>query len=384
MKIFKYISLLLLLVFIATSIFVATLDPDYKIVRTKTINAKKTEVFSYLNDYKNWSEFGIWNKNDQNIKISFSKKNIGIGSFYAWKGKNEEVKFTTLNIYKNDSIHQKMNFNDVDSDVYWSFTETNGKTKIIWKNIGKMSFFSKIFSATQGGIDLVIGNVFEKSLNNIEKNLKKNIDLHSITSDGLVEITMGMHLQKTINSKNENLDKNIKIMISNLMKYMKNNKIVALGKPFVKYFSENDLKQTTYFSVCSQIKDSVFTDSKNEYQFKNMLPFQAIKTTLKGNLIYKNEAKSRAYELMLEYNLIRKIEKPIIEVYKINIDNDKNINNWITEIYVPVKKKDFSKKFYKPKINSVTSNPIETKNQSQPTTTNVVPEKIIIKKDFPQ
>ncbi len=387
MKILKYILLLLLLVFIASVVFVATLKPDFDIVRTKTINASKSVVYNYVNDFKNWENFGSWKQDDPKMKFKYSKNTIGKGSFYSWISQDGEGKITNFYSKSNDSIHQKMIFNDDESDVYWSFKETNGKTKITWRNVGKMSFVTKIFTTILGGMDDLVGDTYERSLANIEKNLKNKVVLnsHSVVADGFIETTMGMYLQKTINSTNANLANNIQIMIPNILKFTQKNKIVIIGKPFVKYNSNNDLKGTTNFSVCISIKDSILTSPESEYTFNNMLPFQAMKATLTGDLIYKNEAKIKALELVQENNLIQKTDLPIIEVYNINKTDSKDSNKWITEIYVPVKKKGFPKKYVKPeKSGSKTSENTESKETTTPASNTSIPEKIIIKKDFPQ
>ena len=384
MKILKYLLLLLLLVFIASAIFVATLKPDFKITRSRIINAPKNEVFAYVNDFKNWEQFDSWKQEDSKMKFNFPKNTIGKGSSYSWKGQDGEGKMSTISVKDNDSIYQKMNFNGENSAVFWSFKNVNGKTKVTWTNIGEMGFVTKIFTTLFDGMDNLIGNMYEKSLANIDKNLKAKINIHSIIADGFTETTMGMYLQKTINSPNENLESNIKIMIPNLLKFMQKNKIVIYGKPFVKYNSINDLKGTTFISVCVPIKDSIITSAESEYTFDSMLPFQSIKTTLNGDLIYKTEARNKALELVLENNLIQKTELPIIEVYKINKTETKDSNKWITEIYFPVKKKTFTKNYVK--ASKTGANLIQTPKVELPTpvTSTSIPEKIIIRKDFPQ
>ena len=385
MKILKYILLLLLLVFIASSVFVATLKPDYSITRSTIIKSTKVDVFNYINNFKNWPEFGQWKKEDASTKSSFSKNSSGKGAFYSWQSQDSDGKITTLKTVLNDSIHQKMNFNDADSDVFWSFKTVANGTKITWTNVGKMSFTTKIFTSIMGGMDNIVGDLFEESINNIGINLKKNVSIHTITEDGFIETTMGMYLQKTINSADENVESNIQIMIPNLLKYLKSRKIIAIGKPFVKYNYRNLEKGTTCISVCSPIKDSIFTSATSEYTFANMLPFQAMKVTLNGDLANKPEAKTKILELIVKYNLDQKTEKPIIEVYKVSKKENADANKWITEIYYPVKKKGFTKKYVKP-ISSYNKSTI-----AAPETTIAAPEAnepniepIIIKKDRPQ
>ena len=385
MKILKYILLLLLLVFIASSVFVATLKPDYSITRSVIVKSSKVDVFNYVNDFKNWPEFGQWKKDDVTTKSTFSKNTTGKSAFYLWQSQDSDGKITTLKTVLNDSIHQKMNFNDANSDIYWSFKTVASGTKISWTNVGKMSFTTKIFTSIMGGMDNIVGDLFEKSINNINVNLKKNVSVHSITEDGFIETTMGMYLQKTINSVDDNVERNIQIMIPNLLKYLKSRKIIAIGKPFVKYNYSNSEKLTTCISVCSPIKDSIFTNAKSEYTFANMLPFQAMKVTLNGDLANKPEAKNKILELIAKNSLDQKTEKPIIEVYKVSKKDNSDASKWVTEIYYPVKKKGFTKKYVKP-ISSFNNSTITAPEKTTPAPAANEPkiEPIIIKKDRPQ
>ena len=344
MKILKYILLLLLLVFIASSVFVATLNPNYNIVRIKVINAPKSVVFSYVNDFKNWEEFGEWKQENPSVNFKYSKNTTGKGSFYSWIAKDGEGSMKTIFVKENDSIAQKMNFNGSESIVSWRFVTEKGKTKVIWRNEGKMDFLTKIFTAIFGGMDSLIGGMYEKKLDNIDKNLKSQISTFSIKVDGFLEKNMGLYLQKSINSKNQNIDKNIQIMIPDLLKYLKDNKISFTGKPFVKYNRVNDSLQITNISVAVTIKDSLELEPNSGLELKTLLPFQAIKTTLNGDLIHKQDAINQALELMDKNYLIRKIEKPLIEIYKVNKTDFKNPSKWVTEIYIPVKPKTTFKK----------------------------------------
>ncbi|MBC7642943.1 MAG: SRPBCC family protein [Flavobacterium sp.] len=360
MKILKYILLLLFLVFVASSILVATLKPDYKIIRTRVINAPKITVFNYVNDYKNWAEFGTWKKDDATMKFQYPKNTVGLGSYYSWIGKDGEGKMKTIFLKNQDSIHQKMNYNGADSDVFWSFKEINGKTKVTWSNVGKMDFLTKIFTTLFGGMDNLIGTMYEKSLANIDKNLKVQTNTFVIKVNGFEEKNIGFYIQNTINSKNANIESNIEIMIPNLLKYLKENKIATSGKPFVKYNGVNDSLKITNFSVGVQVKDSVKIDLPSKIRFSNMQPFQAIKTTLVGEYLNKIKARIQALDLITKNNLIEKTELPVIEFYNISKTNQKNPSKWVTEIYIPVKLKVASKKYYKPaKTKPENSNPQE-------------------------
>ncbi|MEZ4840683.1 MAG: SRPBCC family protein [Flavobacteriaceae bacterium] len=64
MKYLKYILLLLLLIIVGGSIYVATLDSDFEVTRSRTINAPAEVVFKNVADYKNWPSWSPWIEKD--------------------------------------------------------------------------------------------------------------------------------------------------------------------------------------------------------------------------------------------------------------------------------------------------------------------------------
>jgi hypothetical protein len=57
MRILKYIFSLLLLSVVAISILL--LQSDFT-VENKTIKSPRSSVYNYVNDYRNWADFGSW------------------------------------------------------------------------------------------------------------------------------------------------------------------------------------------------------------------------------------------------------------------------------------------------------------------------------------
>ena len=80
MRILKYIFLLLLLTLVSLSVFVATQKGNFTVERSKIINSTKSAVFSYVNDYRNWEDFGSWMTDDTEMKIVYPQKTIGVGA----------------------------------------------------------------------------------------------------------------------------------------------------------------------------------------------------------------------------------------------------------------------------------------------------------------
>lgn len=339
MRILKYIFLLILLAFVALSVFVATQKGDYDVVRSKVIKSPKSVVFNYVNDYRNWENWGSWKENDAEMKFSYPEKTIGIGGSYSWSGKEGNGNMKTIFVKENDSIAQKMTFDGTPSSVFWTFKDTVGGTKVTWRTKGTMPFMFKVYATIKGGADKIIGDMYEKSLANLDKTLDYEINTYTVNVNGIVTKPGGFYLQRTITSKISNIPKNFKIMLSKLNYFFKKNNIPTNGKPFVIYHTYDVVIGITNFSVCIPIKDEIFTSPGSDIMGGKLEPFEAVKTTLTGDYSHSKEAWDKAAEYIYANNLVRKPAGPSMEVYTIGVEQEKSPSKWVTEIYIAVNPK---------------------------------------------
>ena len=348
MRIIKYLFLLLILASIAVSVFIATQKGEYRIVRSKIIKSPKSTVYNYVNEYRNWENWNAWNSNDSKMEITYPEKTSGIGGAYYWIGEDGNGNMKTIFTKTNDSIAQKMVFNESKSDVYWSFKDTLGKTKVTWTAKGTLPFMMKIKAFFNGGPEKVIGNAYEKSLVNLDKKLDYEINTYTIKSKGLVTKLGGFYLQKTITSKISNLSKNLKIMIPNMIGFFKKNNIPMNGKPFVIYNTYDTSKGLTNFSVCVPIKDQIFTSDMSEITCQKLEPFLALKTTLTGDYSHNKKAWDKAVDYIAKNNMYKNSNIPLLEVYSIGMEEEESPSKWVTNIYIAVWPKKTS--YYKPRV----------------------------------
>lgn len=339
MRILKYIFLLILLAFVALSVFVATQKGDYDIVRSKIIKSPKSVVFNYVNDYRNWENWGAWKENDSKMTFTYPEKTIGIGGGYSWSGEDGRGTMKTIFIKENDSIAQKMSYNEAPSKVFWSFKDTIGGTKVTWRTTGTMPFMMKIYAVTKGGAEKTIGNMYEKSLQNLDKKLDYEINTYSIKINGIVTKTSSYYLKQTITSKIANLSKNLKIMVPKLLSFFKKNNIPMNGRPFVIYHTFDVVNGITNFSVCVPIKEEIFTSPGSDITGGKLEAFQALKVTLTGDYSHNQEAWDKASEYIYKNNLIRNPAGPSMEIYTTGIEQEKSPSKWITDLYIAIQPK---------------------------------------------
>ncbi len=359
MRILKYLFLLLLLTLVALTIFIATQKGDFTVERSKIINSPKVAVFNYVNDTKNWEEWNSWASEDAGIKVIHSQNTIGKGSSYSWEGKNGNGDTQTLYTKENDSIVQKMNYDGNTSDVFWSFKDTSGGTKVTWTTKGEMSFAYKVLTVFNGGAKGVLGLMLEKSLENLDKKLDYEINTYSVKVNGLVNIPQSFYLAQTFTSEISKVGKNSGIVFPKIISFCKKNNIVISGKPFIIYRTYDSINQLTKLSICIPIKDSVSIAEGSDISFGKMEPYQAVKTTLTGDQSHKNKVFNKTTEYINANFISPNSVFSYLETYPIGKTKNKSPSKWVTDIYVPVKPKVVYKKplTNEPKKEEITPTP---------------------------
>ena len=84
----------------------------------------------------------------------------------------------TVALTQNKSIQQQMQFGDYEpTDIYWTFEEVPEGTKVSWRmKSDKTAFIFKLFAAIGGGMDKMLGEMEEKGLANIEREILADLE----------------------------------------------------------------------------------------------------------------------------------------------------------------------------------------------------------------
>ena len=345
MRILKYLLLLFLLLFIGLSVFVSTQKANFDVVRSKFIKTPRATIYNYVNDFKNWETFSSWILEDKNIEFTYSNKTSGKNAFCSWKGSNSSGDLKTIFVKENDSISQKMNSNGESSDVSWKFKDTLGGTKVTWTSKGTLDFKSKIIAFFKGGINSTVGDIYEKSLVNLDRTLDYEINTNTIKVNGIVNRLGGFYLKQSIVCKEKSVAKNLKILVPRMTKFFEKNNIVMNGKPFIIYNKYDRINDVIGLSVCIPVKDSLHFSPGSDIEWADMKPYTAVKTILTGDYSHTQKAWNTTNFYIAKNNLVKNTSQQIIEVYVKGVNDEKQPSKRVTEIYVPV----FPKVAQKPK-----------------------------------
>jgi len=343
MKILKYLFLLLLLLSVGGSVFIATQKSNFTNVKSVVIKTPKTAVYNYLNDNKNYKDWYAFDS--ESIELEYSKNTSGVGSYFSWSGSDGEGKTTVLSAKENDSIVQKTIIDGALSVTVWKLKDTIGGTKVTCVSKGEMSFSNKLHSFFMGGVNKVMGRKLELSLNNLNRSLDYKLNTYSVASKGVVYKKGCYYLKHTINTKLSRLNYNVKILIPYLINFSNQNQIVISGKPFVIYNSIDEDKEITNLSVCLPIKKRIFTSSGSDIICSELEGYTSFKTILYGDYSHRKTAWKKTKNFINKNRETEERAIPLLEVYNKSAIDGLSPSKWQTTLYTAVQ----------PKYNSVTT-----------------------------
>ena len=339
MKILKYILLLLLILVIGFSIYIAVQPNTFDITRTKTIKAPHSMIYNNVIDFKNWEAWNSWKEENPETIITLAEQTKGIGGSYAWEDKDGVGTMTTVGTEPMTSISQKMKFGDnPDSDVTWSLEPNkDGSTKVTWNIKGKdLSFGFKAYTIAMGGMEKLIGPHFERGLVLLDSVLQDDMKVYNINVKGITQHSGGYYLYKTASCKLSEFEKNMKQMLPEIGAYAMTHNITMAGPPFISYLKWDEENDAAIFSTCIPTNSKIISD-KDDILTGKLESFKAVKIVLKGD--YKNL--KEAWETGMKYiadNNLEMIESgTMLETYITDPIAKPNPADWVTEIFVAVK-----------------------------------------------
>ncbi|MEN8123509.1 MAG: GyrI-like domain-containing protein [Bacteroidota bacterium] len=341
MKILKYIFFLLLIFIVIGAIYLATLDGEYEVKRSRIIKAEPTVVYNEINDYKNWKDWGPWYEEDPSIVATYDANTIGEGGSYSWTSKEGEGSMKTINVDKPKRIDQEIIFKvpvfgEMRSEIYWIFEKVEEGTNVTWGMKGELDFFTRFMAS---GMEAQMGPMEERGLELLDQNIQKDIKIYSIKSNGVVDYSGGYYLYTTTSCKIDEKSDKYPPLLLKIYAFNKENNVRTTGGPFTLYHKYDEENGTTMFSVCYPVSERMITPSGSDILSGFMKSGQYFKTTLKGSYDNSEEAWETAMkeiENLEGYKMIENGEP--FEVYANNPHETPNPADLVTEIYIPVQK----------------------------------------------
>ncbi|MDJ0646897.1 MAG: GyrI-like domain-containing protein [Flavobacteriaceae bacterium] len=341
MKILKYLLLLILIVVIGGAIYLATLDGNFDVQRSKVIKAPVEMVYQKVNDYKTWESWSPWLYKDPDTKLTFGDITTGTGASYSWDSENKDVgagSMETVESIENQSITQKIFFTkpwESESDIYWSFKAAqDGGTEVTWGMKGEMPFMARYMASK---MDEYVGPDYEKGLAKLDSVIQTDMKKYSVVVNGETMHSGGYYLYNSGSCKIEEVEKTMGEMMSAVTEYVMKNNINIAGPVFSLYHKWDQENNAVIFSCAVPVSDRVITDKDSGIQTGMLKPFKSVKTTLNGDYDNLKEAWETTMKYIADNNLQEVQGMASLEAYLVDQMKAPNPADWVTEIYIPIK-----------------------------------------------
>lgn len=346
MKILKYLAFLILLLVFGAVVYIATLDGKFDISKNKIIEAPVELIYSKVDDYRNWPEWGPWFNMDPKLRIQFGDTTTGIGASYAWTSLLSQIgngSIQTIDAIPNKEIIQKITFNtpmsESNSSFYWLFdaTEDPSRIKLTWGMRGAYTFMEKVrMIFNKDSSDGFLDEMILSGLDNIQALVIEEMETFSISVNGIVEFEGGYFLYTSSEVKQEELASTMGDNFGQIMTLIETAKLEVNGMPFTIYNRVDSISGLVNFSSAIPIQAHFVTAHDSEIQCSLLEPTMVLKTTLLGKYNNLPAAYEKAFKYLAEHNIQIDPAKKMFEIYQNDPGEVQNPAEWVTEIYIPI------------------------------------------------
>ncbi|WP_422105378.1 SRPBCC family protein [Winogradskyella sp.] len=336
MKAFKYILLLLLVIIIGFSIYIAVQPNSFEVKRSRTMKAPVSMVYDNIIDFKNWKAWSSWAEADPDMTFTLPEKTQGVGGSYSWEDKDGIGTMKTLAATPSTSITQEMQFAEFPpSNIAWDLkSNADGTTEVTWNIKGEnLPFMFKLFSVLMGGMEKQIGPHYERSLEKLDSILVADMQRYTIDINGITEYGGGFYLYKTTNANSTNISSKMAESFGAIMQFMGQNGLKQSGMPLTVY---NEMAENIIMSNGIPVKERVKIPADADVSIDFMPKMKVLKTTLMGNYENLPKAWEATMKHIAEQGLEPSEHKPF-EIYTNDPGLYPNPADWKTEIYIPLK-----------------------------------------------
>lgn len=331
-----YILIAIAVILLAVIIWLASLPGKYLVERSIYIEHPIDKVWPLIYEFENWKAWSPWLILDPNATVNIHQKPEGVGSKYDWEGELVGAgEIEHLKIDDKKHIDEEIRFLKPwksKSNVYWNFEEKDGGVSVTWGMKGSMPFFFRFMTKQ---MDAMIGNDYDRGLKMLREFVSTGKISSSITYDGVVDVPEKKYMGKYVECKMDEIGDSMKEALGEVDTYVK----------------ENDLKPESVTSIyhkfdfvnksCKYTSGVFVSESddlrENSFKIDKLPATKALKITFKGN--YENLG--NAWSAGFTYSRYKKLKQnKKLAPYEVYVNDPQEVENpdeWITEVYIPVK-----------------------------------------------
>lgn len=147
------------------------LPRTYKVERTIDVNATMDKVYPLVYDPKAWARWGVWNRRDPAMKMTYAGVPAGAGAKWSWQSKSEgngEMEFVVTEF--NKVVAYRISFPDYNmtADGRLEFVAAGKGVRVTWIGEGDMGG-NPLMHYMAVMMDRMLGPDFEGGLRNLKQ-----------------------------------------------------------------------------------------------------------------------------------------------------------------------------------------------------------------------
>lgn len=166
-SILKKLAIGLALLIVVLVVIAFLLPRTYRVERSLVINAPQIPIYQLVAAPTNWQKWGVWNKRDPNMTMTYSGPAAEKGAKWSWKSKSEgdgDMEFTDADSPRR-LVYQLIfpDMNMVSQGEFILTAQNDQVTKVTWTSEGDLGNnpISRYFGLF---MDKMVGGDFETSL----------------------------------------------------------------------------------------------------------------------------------------------------------------------------------------------------------------------------
>jgi len=302
----------------------------YTVIKSKTIKAPQQVIFNNIADFNNWQQWSPWACLDPDMSqnctrdyLSWESKLMGIGNMRIINQNDHQI---------NIDLHFIKPFKS-QGDINFKLDELpDGSTQVTWKMDSKLPFFLCFFKKM---FQVMIGRDFDRGLtrlqylsetNKVPVKLEYIDEPQSIKGFKISGISSSCHMSNIA----ENMRQSFSILTANI--------------------AASEITPLKYACFCDKVKitkeimnyTAAAIYEGDEVNIKGLInrhipDHKAIKVVLHGSYDFMGDAWSGVYTHARGLKLKVNKKVPPYEIYLKGPHNTENPEDYITEIYMPVK-----------------------------------------------
>jgi len=329
MRAIKIIGIILLLL-VALFFLVALILPgNMHIEASVTMNKSPDVVFNQVNNFKSWSAWSPWEKADPEMKSVYEGPVSGVGAKHIWESESQGDGTQTIT----KSVPYELIETEIDfyergtSTSFFKFEEKQGSTLVTWGFDTKLGYpiwrYFILFKSQMEG-------VFQQGLDDLKTISEESpdpipVEVTLIPQMSVISIKDSSHWDE--------IGGRIGGIYESLEEVIRKRGLAITGVHYCQYHVWDEANQFSIFEAGIPVDKTI--DLKKNIESKVLPESRALKSTHYG--AYENIAP--VYYALINYvetHNLNEIAGPI-EFYITGPEQDADTNQWITEVYFPIK-----------------------------------------------